>query len=69
MLPSIQQDILEYSEALKGRERQKQPPEVFYKKGVLKIFPKFTVKHLWQRFVANGKSISLETVSNLESDA
>ena len=27
---------------------QKQPLEVFYKKGVLKNFAKFTGKHLWQ---------------------
>ena len=26
---------------------QKQPPEVFYKKGVLENFSKFTGKHLW----------------------
>ena len=29
---------------------QKQPPEVFYKKGVLKYFTKFTGKHLCQSF-------------------
>ena len=28
---------------------QKQPPEVFYKKGVLRIFTKFIGKHLCQR--------------------
>ena len=27
---------------------QKQPPEVFYNKGVPKNFTKFTGKHLWQ---------------------
>ena len=27
---------------------QKQPPEVFYKKGILKNFAKFTEKHLYQ---------------------
>ena len=27
---------------------QKQPPEVYYMKGVLKNFTKFTGKHLWQ---------------------
>ena len=26
---------------------QKQPPEVFYKKGVFRNFPKFTRKHLF----------------------
>ena len=29
--------------------KQKQPPEVFYKKGVLRNFPKFTGNHLCQR--------------------
>ena len=33
---------------LKTWLRQKQPPEVFYKKGVLKNFTKFTGKHLCQ---------------------
>ena len=28
---------------------QKQPPEVFYKKGVLRNFAEFTEKHLYQR--------------------
>ena len=31
-----------------GQSIQKQPPEVFYKKGVLKSFAKFTGKHLCQ---------------------
>ena len=30
---------------------QKQPPEVFYKKGVLKFFAKFTRKYLCQSFL------------------
>ena len=29
---------------------QKQPPEVLYKKAVLKNFPIFTGKHLWWSF-------------------
>ena len=35
---------------LRGSDKgiQKQPPEVFYKKGVLKNFTKFTGKHLYQ---------------------
>ena len=32
---------------------QKQPPEVFYKKGVLRNFTKFTGKHLCQRLFFN----------------
>ena len=32
---------------------QKQPPEVFYKKGVLKNFTKFTGKHLCQSLFFN----------------
>ena len=32
---------------------QKQPPEVFYEKGVLKNFAKFTGKHLWQSLFFN----------------
>ena len=32
-----------------NRYYQNQPPEVFYKKGTLKIFSKFTGKHLCQR--------------------
>ena len=32
---------------------QKQPPEVFYKKGVPKNFAKFTGKHLYQRLFLN----------------
>ena len=32
---------------------QKQPPEVFYKKGVLKNFAKFTGKHLCQSLFFN----------------
>ena len=35
---------------------QKQPPEVFYKKGVLKNFAKFTGKHLYQSPFINGSS-------------
>ena len=31
---------------------QKQPPEVFVKKSVLKNFEKFTGKHLWQSLMA-----------------
>ena len=36
-----------------GRVAQKQPPEVFYKKGVLKNFAKSTGKHLPQSFFFN----------------
>ena len=32
---------------------QKQPPEVFYKKGALKNFAKFTGKHLCQSLFLN----------------
>ena len=32
---------------------QKQPPEVFYKKGVLKNFAKFTTKYLCQSLFFN----------------
>ena len=32
---------------------QKQPPDVFYKKGVLKNFAKFTGKHLCQILFLN----------------
>ena len=32
---------------------QKQPPEVFFKKGVLRIFTKFIGKHLCQRLFFN----------------
>ena len=35
------------------RGLQKQPPEVFYKKGVLRNFAKFTEKHLCQRLFLN----------------
>ena len=34
-------------------ENQKQPPEVFCKKGVLEIFAKFTGKHLCQSLFFN----------------
>ena len=34
-------------------EKLKQPPEVFYKKGVLKNFTKFTGKHLFQSLFFN----------------
>ena len=37
---------------------QKQPPKVFYKKGILKNFKKFTGKHLCQ-------SLSLNKVTDL----
>ena len=36
-------------ERKEGPADQKQPPEVFYKKGVLKSFPKFTGKLLCQK--------------------
>ena len=35
------------------KEIQKQPPDVFCKKGVLKNFAKFTGKHLWQNVFFN----------------
>ena len=42
--------------------RQKQPPEVFYKKGVLKNFTEFTVKQLcWSLFFSK---VSGQTDSN-----
>ena len=34
-------------------KQQKQPPQVFYKKGVLKNFAKFTGKHLCQGLFSN----------------
>ena len=34
-----------------GAYLQKQPPEIFYKKGVLKDFAKFTGKHLCQSLI------------------
>ena len=50
------------------RGLQKQPPEVFYKKGVLRNFAKFTEKHLCQRLFLNkvGGLISIppENVRN-----
>ena len=36
-----------------SKQRQKQPSEVFHKKGVLKNFPKFTGKHLCQSRLYN----------------
>ena len=36
------------SKRIKCFVRQKQPPEVFYKKGVLENFANFTEKHLFQ---------------------
>ena len=33
--------------------QQKQPPEVFYKNGVLKNYAKFTVKHVCQNLIFN----------------
>ena len=36
-------DVVRINRCLK---KQKQPPEMFYKKGVLKNFTKFTGKHL-----------------------
>ena len=39
-----------FSHSLK---KQKQPPEMFYKKGVLKNFAKFTGKHLCDSFLFN----------------
>ena len=38
---------------------QKQPPEVFYKKGVLRNFIKFTGKHLRQSLFLNKKASEL----------
>ena len=35
------------------KTKQKQPPEVFYKKGVLRNFVKFTGKHLCQSLFFN----------------
>ena len=46
-----------------GREwlRQKQPPELFYKKGVLKNLAKFTGKHLcWSFFFKKVAGLSLQ---------
>ena len=54
----LQQNIIAFCVAIRKKksifdrilnfveQRQKQPPEVFYKKGVLKIFANFTGKHL-----------------------
>ena len=38
--------------------RQKQPPEVFCKRGVLRNFAKFTGKHLFQRLFFNKESLA-----------
>ena len=35
-------------------EKQKQPPEVFYSKDVLKNFAKFTRKHLYQSLLSDS---------------
>ena len=40
-------------------QMQKQPPEVFYKKGVLRNFIKFTGKHLRQSLFLNKKASEL----------
>ena len=37
---------------------QKQPQEVFYEKGVLKNFIKFTEKHLCQSFFINEETLA-----------
>ena len=36
-----------------NNQRQKEPPEVFYKKGVLRYLTKFTRKHLCQSLIFN----------------
>ena len=43
---------------------QKQPPEVFYKKGVLKNFTKFTGKHLCQSLFFNKVAGQCDTCLN-----
>ena len=45
LMQEISFDILDVESKIM-RFSQKQPPEVFYKKGVLKNFRKFTGKHL-----------------------
>ena len=40
-----------YNDGSDQNEPQKQPPEVFCKKGVLRNFAKLTVKHLCQSFI------------------
>ena len=42
---------------------QRQPPEVFYKKGVLRNFAKFTGKHLCQRVFFNGLQLYQKRLS------
>ena len=44
---------LRYPNCDKDYNEPKQPPEVFYKKGVLKNFAKFTGKHLCQSLFFN----------------
>ena len=36
-----------------NNQRQKEPPEVFYEKGVLRYLTKFTGKHLCQSLIFN----------------
>ena len=47
---------------------QKQPPELFYKKGVLKIFAKFTGKHLCRCFFF-GKMEGLSPATVLKKNS
>ena len=44
---------ISFNYRLKILDFRKQPPEMFYKKGVLRNFTKFTGKHLWQSLFFN----------------
>ena len=46
-----------FAESWEVRKRQKQPPNVFYKKGVLKNFEKFTGKHLHRSLFFNNTDV------------
>ena len=50
MLTYIKPDDIELFPLKLVKKRQKQPPGLFYKKVVLKSFPKFTGKHLCRSF-------------------
>ena len=42
---------------IKNKAIQRQPPEAFFKKGVLRNFAKFTGKHLWQSLFFNKVAV------------
>ena len=52
--------LQKYKEKSREHPRQKQPPEVFFKKGVLKNFAKFTGKHLYHSLFSNNQVSSCE---------